>query len=330
MNVQNQPDYLQTLILILDRGQKSNSYKFALLRALGDVVESNQETDSISQEWLAKRFLKYYWPLTVQFRIRQATDPTRDPVIMRFIRDEVAELKLSSRVSVHDYEGRYPSNHKKLIAMCCNRGGCFDEVIPRFHNLRGGATVPAVMYTHVGNVLNLRSGVRAFLQGYYRTVQLLAVGGWVQFTEQFTFAPKLYEKISGITPDRKHERYRDFLLEFQGSKCFYCGLGAEKSLHVDHAIPWSFVLEDRVWNLVLACEACNCSKSDRTPDDSSLTKLNERNSRLLDRARVAHSVPLATAIKRDLEIFTTESLESHVALLVRNCRDEGFGVWRLA
>jgi hypothetical protein len=211
--------------------------------------------------------------------------------------------------------------------MCCNRGGCFDEVIPRFHHLRGGGTVPAVLYTHVGNSLTLSSGVREFLLGYHRTLQLLAVGGWVKFTEQFTFAPRLYEKISGITPDRKHERYRNFLLEFQGTKCFYCELEVEKNLHVDHVIPWSFVLEDRAWNLVLACEACNCSKTDRTPDDLSLSTLNERNARLLMRARTAFNGPVGPTVKRDLEVFTAEGLESHIALLVRNCRDEGFGVW---
>jgi hypothetical protein len=57
MNAHNQPDYLHTLILILDRGLKSNSYKFAPLRALGDAGEFNVETDTIRLEWLANRFL---------------------------------------------------------------------------------------------------------------------------------------------------------------------------------------------------------------------------------------------------------------------------------
>jgi hypothetical protein len=154
MSVHNQPDYLHTIILILDRGLKSNSYKFALLRALGDAGESDLSTDTIGFEWLARRFLTYYWSLTVRFRVRQATDPTRDPVIMRFIRDEVAELTLPSTFGVFDHASRHSPRYEKLVAMCCNRGGCFDEVIPRFHNLRGGATVPAVLYTRAGNSLN--------------------------------------------------------------------------------------------------------------------------------------------------------------------------------
>jgi len=160
------------------------------------------------------------------------------------------------------------------------------------------------------------------------TLQLLAIGGWVRFTEEFTFAPRLYEKIAGILPNRKHEQYRSFLLDFQGPRCFYCGLETEVDLHVDHVIPWAFVLEDRLWNLVLACQTCNCSKSDRTPDDSSMNKLSERNKHLMEIIRTADLASIATAIRRDLEPFTPEILESHVASLIRNCRDEGFGVWK--
>jgi hypothetical protein len=47
------------------------------------------------------------------------------------------------------------------------------------------------------NGIRLRTGVAEFLRDYSRTLQLLAIGGWVRFTEQFTAAPRLYEKIVG-------------------------------------------------------------------------------------------------------------------------------------
>lgn len=68
---------------------KSNSYKFALLWALSDFGKQKPTIDSINFEWLAERFIGYYWPLTVEFRVRQATDASRDPVVMRFIREEL-------------------------------------------------------------------------------------------------------------------------------------------------------------------------------------------------------------------------------------------------
>jgi hypothetical protein len=275
------PKYLRSALQILDRGLKTNSYKFALLRALADAGERGLASNVIGFEWLAERFVSYYWPLTVTFRVRQATDPTRDPVVMRFIRQEVAALGLSSNTRLQNYTKEHRGRYTELLSKCCRLAGCFDEVIPRFHNLRGGAAVPAILYRCADQQILLEEGAIEFLSAYHRTLQLLALGSWVQFTEQFTFAPRLYEKIAGVSPERKHERYRSFLLQIQGTDCFYCGCHNDKPLHVDHVIPWSFVLEDRVWNLVLACQMCNSAKRDRTPGDSVLGKLSTRNRNMI-------------------------------------------------
>jgi hypothetical protein len=44
----------------------------------------------------------------------------------------------------------------------------------------------------------------SFLHQHSRVLELLSLGSWVQFTEQFTTAPRLYEKIAGLPPERKH------------------------------------------------------------------------------------------------------------------------------
>jgi hypothetical protein len=321
------PPYLQTVVRILDRGLKSNSYKFALLRALADAGQ-NLKTNIIGFDWLGERFIEYYWPLSVNFRVRQATDPTRDPIIMRFIRREVAELELTSTTHLTDYKSKYRSRYEHLLSKCCSRGGCFDEVVPRFHNLRPGVVVPALLYESSShNNLKLKEGALEFLSDYHRSLQLLAIGGWVRFTEQFTFAPRLYEKIAGIAPERKHEQYRVFLSAFQGDKCFYCGTADEGRLHIDHVIPWSFVLEDRVWNLVLACQSCNSRKRDRTPNEPAISKIMERNSKILDAIRGESGRAIFAGVRRDLQGFTNETLGTHFLSLARNCADEGFGTW---
>lgn len=92
--------YLRSIVLIVDRGLKSNSYKFALLRALSDFGNQKLRTDSIDFEWLAERFIDYYWPLTVKFRVRQATDASRDPVIMRSIREVLKENGIISPIDL--------------------------------------------------------------------------------------------------------------------------------------------------------------------------------------------------------------------------------------
>ena len=36
--------------------------------------------------------------------------------------------------------------------------------------------------------------------------------------------------------------------EFEYNNCFYCGKKLENNVHVDHFIPWSFVMNDELWN----------------------------------------------------------------------------------
>jgi hypothetical protein len=220
---------------------------------------------------------------------------------------------------------KHAACYKKLLEKCCANGGCFDEVIPRFHNLRGRAPIERV-YEQSGDGVMLNHGAGQFLTSHHRVLNLLAVGGWVKFTEQYSFAPRLYEKIAGIPPERKQERYRGFLVALQGTRCFYCDAESTQ-LHIDHVVPWSFVLEDRIWNLILACRDCNCTKSDRTPDNDMLQKLTSRNSKLI-RCLQSGELPFESAsVRRDLQGFSHETLAAHIAAMVENCRIDGFGVW---
>ena len=66
-------------------------------------------------------------------------------------------------------------------------------------------------------------------------------------------------------------------MAIQKGKCFYDPTHDMDSPEVDHVLPWSFVLEDRTWNLVLACRSCNNQKRDRLTDAASLERLCDRN-----------------------------------------------------
>ena len=61
------------------------------------------------------------------------------------------------------------------------------------------------------------------------------------------------------------------------------------STTVDHVIPWSFLLEDDLWDLVLACYRCNSTKSDWLPDHAFIEKLLLRN-RELSRAGISLAI----------------------------------------
>lgn len=86
--------------------------------------------------------------------------------------------------------------------------------------------------------------------------------------------------------DKSSERenlsvYRRILFEeFENETCFYCGKKLSndgQKVHVDHFVPRTFIKDDKMWNLVLTCPACNLQKNDKLAENIYLDKLVERN-----------------------------------------------------
>ena len=63
-----------------------------------------------------------------------------------------------------------------------------------------------------------------------------------------------------------------------------------RNTHVDHFIPWSYIQNDNLWNLVLSCQACNGKKSDKLASGKYLHKLLPRNEVLFNRVSNEHMI----------------------------------------
>ena len=57
------------------------------------------------------------------------------------------------------------------------------------------------------------------------------------------------------------------------NRCFYCNETSDKSLAIDHVIPFDYVLDTDLFNSVPACKSCNSVKSNRLPDYKTNFKL---------------------------------------------------------
>jgi hypothetical protein len=67
--------YIAALYAIVTKGLNTNSYKYALWRALANLAPgTDQKRPSISKQQLAPLFVSYYWPLEVKYHIRQGID----------------------------------------------------------------------------------------------------------------------------------------------------------------------------------------------------------------------------------------------------------------
>jgi hypothetical protein len=138
--------YITALYQIVAVGQNANSYKFALWRALAHIAPNKSV---ISKLDLAPLFLGYYWPLQLQYRIRQGTDPDKDPSVMRRIRELLAGGTIEQGESLKNFKRRNVSEYERLVARVAREA--FDDVIPRFHVVRRKAVDPKI-FTFTGRI----------------------------------------------------------------------------------------------------------------------------------------------------------------------------------
>jgi hypothetical protein len=274
--------HIAALYEIVTEGRKTLSYKFALWRALAILAPKTDEANpKIFKHDLAPLFLHYYWPLEVKYHIRQGIDPDKDPIIMVLVRRLVEAGKIRLGETLKEFEKRMPEEHKTLLAQVARRA--FDHVIPRFHNVRGVSIALAIftfkgVTEKAGDIIELTRDGRRFLIDYRKLIEYVAVSGWVRFTEAFTSAPRLHDKIDGADLKRGAvAQWRSPLSAMQNGKCFYDECHDMTYPEVNHVLPWSFVLEDRTWNLVLACRKCNSEKRDRLTNMDALERLCARN-----------------------------------------------------
>ena len=123
---------------------------------------------------------------------------------------------------------------------------------------------------------------KAFLyfKQYHHELMKLLIYEWAKFLERTNFTPKLIAKLEslGIQKRKSLTKFKKILLSQMGERCFYCNDPVNSdNLHVDHFIPWSYVFEDDIWNLVISCSNCNLKKSDSLAPLKCIDKIEQRN-----------------------------------------------------
>lgn len=124
-----------------------------------------------------------------------------------------------------------------------------------------------------------------FLNTYFSTERVIEYEIARQL-EKFNDVPRIIEKVLSDNKPRKKlkQKEHDLLLKHQLNLCFYCNksfiLNASPEIHEDHFIPWSFVYDTSIDNIVLACADCNRDKSDKIPIETYKLKLINRNNGL--------------------------------------------------
>ena len=318
---------------IMTKGAKTNTYKFALAKfmleytdkftesQLLNMIENNQSA-TVDYSDTAMEFLKYYWHQECKYRIRQNSDPTKPPNVISIIREEFDQNDAKKSFSEISDEQKLRAANR--IQSRVFGKGQNSQVVPRFHNLKNSPK-NNIFYNYDSKHMMINPQSLLFFKNNKHCLLKTVVLEWSKFLEKRNNMPMLISKIENDKAKRGELLKYKKMFQTSFCKCFYCESRlVKKFVHVDHFIPWSFIPEDEAWNLVLACNECNCKKSDSLAQKTYLNSLIDRNheygSEIKDLGKSLQN--LDTDAKT--EVNSTRTWESEIFSRYKDCKNHGF------
>ncbi|MBD5655530.1 MAG: HNH endonuclease [Candidatus Eremiobacteraeota bacterium] len=246
----------------------SSTYKPALLKALIRIV--GQPTGlEVPLAQIAAQFVILYWSQTVVFRLRQAATLTKEPEVVRAIRS-AAEIYRVRELEELPNEARIALEREMVRVLKIN-------VLELFHRSKPDSMAPLFEWARGSESITLTAKAATFLKINANVLESVGNLWWARYLEKVNLlAPLVIEKVERNGARRSPlGKYLALLRQVDEPRCFYCArdLGLGAPIHVDHVIPWSFLLADPLWDLVLACPQCNLAKSDLLPRPDYLDRL---------------------------------------------------------
>ncbi len=246
----------------------SSSYKPALLKALVRVGRGGAES-RISLLRIGHEFVELYWVQTVVFRLRQAATITAEPEVVRRIRS-TSDLSNVRRLSELPADARLRLDREMARVLTIN-------VLDRFHRSAPSGMPRLYDWRRGDDSITSDHQSRSFIRTSGHALETIANHWWARYLERVNMlAPLIIEKVERDGAERGSlAKYVKLLRVTDRTQCFYCERPMDDGAtpHVDHVIPWSFLLSDPLWDLVLSCASCNLAKSDVLPDARYLDKL---------------------------------------------------------
>ena len=291
------PKYVNDWITIIEQMQNDNTYKLAWGRAIvecnakGNCVELNDNV-VIDLKDIAECMLKYYWNQMFFFNLKQSPYVNKVPKICVYTEDlnNHYREKENTNIPVWFNVGQSKIVMDKEYTKTIN---CIKKVLPenvawRFMNIQG-KPILIYMLDIANGVILLNKEDSISLKEYGNILTKLLNFKWAQLLEKFNYAPRIVEKINGISELRIRRnnltKYRNELIkQYSISPVdFYTGRElTNDNISIDHVIPWSFMYSDDIWNLVITSKSNNSTKSNSIPSEYSIDRLKKRNIRLVD------------------------------------------------
>ncbi len=303
--------FLRSLQRLLDEGNFTSSYKFALLHAIADLCLIRGDDSGaelvLSTAEIAEQFVRLYWPQAVPY-------PAGDNE--RILSQNTGRQALVVR-ELAERHNRYEGSLVELERNRSDWGELRRKVeqtvrkMPLWKLQTVGSERLEFLYENVdtGASVRLQPGVAYCFRVFYPMVTDVIEGAWSHFVQRLN--PQLLGQVVDLrsflfgSQRTSLATYRPLLRAVQRGRCFYCEGDIKSGGDVDHFIPWRRYSLDLGHNFVLAHRACNSSKSDLLAAEQHLERWTERNRTArdeleqgFDERRVLHDWPATRRIAR--------------------------------
>lgn len=271
--MQQQLDFIAYIQRMLNEGDFSATYKFALLHAIADICVERplQQPDSelvIMLDDLVDKFILLYWQHAMPFAagsngnaalLKQNTGK-QSKVISVLFECQQNNIRNIRQLKQSQY---WPAIYRATLATLK------DGPLWRLQILSKQAECFLYPHTNSSKFIKLNSGIAYSFRRFYDLVVYLAKNAWLQKIQsikdnQQLIGPQsqLQQFLFGVDRNALNKA-RPVLIEIQRGQCFYCNKPLNNNTaDVDHFIPFARYSTDLGHNFVAAHSACNNSKRD--------------------------------------------------------------------
>lgn len=279
-NVSDDELWAALSVVFSSKSVNDTSYKFGFLKAIIDNLYNVDEDLKLTFDQLFGKFGEIYWNLVLKYGLHQkkVTKNNHISAIEHVLQDAAEKHHITEHIP---YESLTDSMmieiSMKVKKNCKNHvvGALFGDTQELFYS-----------FSVKEEWIQINPRMYAFICKHKVLIEKANYYEWAKFLEKVNdeeLTTRLLGKIDESSKRSNLACYRKILYdEFESNRCFYCNKPLkEGKIEVDHFIPWSFIKDDKLWNLVLSCRRCNGNKKAKLPNVYYLTKIVDRNKTLL-------------------------------------------------
>ncbi len=259
--------------LFTTRSRNSTSYKYGFFKAILDNLYNVDADLVLTFDQLFGKFAEIYWNLVTKYKVKQMPGE-KTSAVETVLTAFVEKYHIAEGVPFESF-----TDEQKIQLAQRVKNKCKHNVVGALYGDTGQIFYS---FSKQGEWIRFNPQVYQYVCRRKTALEKLNYYEWAKYLEKINTAETTLNLLTKLDESAKRsnlEVYRQILFdEFESRECFYCGRRLKNDgIQVDHFIPWAFIKDDKLWNMVLACPTCNNKKRDKLAPESFLNKLVIRN-----------------------------------------------------